>query len=113
MAGDRSRSPACVAVGYACYDRSCSAVLVNVKCYGALGVILGSYRVLELPDGARVEDLLFVLEQELARRSPGTSDLMAGGKPGVIVLIKNEPVSVAANLHDGDEVALVLPMGGG
>jgi len=74
-------------------------VIVSVRLFAGLRERAGADRVqVELPDGARVADLLEAME--LAPRS-------------CVVAINREYADAAAPVREGDEVALVPPVSGG
>jgi molybdopterin converting factor subunit 1 len=74
-------------------------VVVTVRLFAGLRERAGSDRVqVELPDGARVADLLAAME--VAPRS-------------CVVAINREYADAEAPVHEGDEVALVPPVSGG
>jgi molybdopterin synthase catalytic subunit len=79
---------------------------VQVLFFGQLKEVAGRERdTLELPEGARVSDLL----RRYAEVSPGLQpyyDVMA-------VALNREYSEAGAALHDGDEVALIPPVSGG
>ncbi len=60
---------------------------------------------LELPDGARVRDAW----KALAERHPGMEDLRASTR----IACNGALVSAEQQLHAGDELALLPPVGGG
>src|SRR5438105_15934653 len=74
---------------------------VGVRLFAALRERAGSSEVeLELPDGARVQDAL--------ARMQG----LTGGVP-VVMAVNHEYADADAELHAGDEVALIPPVSGG
>lgn len=60
---------------------------------------------LELPDGARVRDAV----SEIKRLHP----LVGGGKAALLLARDREYVDTDAELHDGNELALIPPVSGG
>jgi molybdopterin converting factor subunit 1 len=79
---------------------------VQVRLFAALREATGTTRMaLELPPGARVQDLM----DFLAREYPALRSQMSA----VRAAVNRQYVSLQAELHDGDEVALVPPVGGG
>ena len=77
------------------------AITVEVR----LGARLGPGRRVRLPAGATVADLLAVLEPELGR-APGEL-------AGVAVALGGDVVGRDRVLHDGEALALILPVAGG
>jgi molybdopterin synthase catalytic subunit len=78
---------------------------VNVRLFASLREIFKSpYLEVELPEGATVADLVEVIREEAPH-------LGRGGR--FHVTINKEFVGQNAVLHDGDEVAIFPPVGGG
>ncbi len=78
---------------------------VRVRLFASLREIFKSpYLEVELPDGATVADLVEVIREEAPH-------LGRGGR--FHVTINKEFVDMDAKLHDGDEVAIFPPVGGG
>ncbi len=78
---------------------------VNVRLFASLREIFKSpYLAVELPEGATVADLVEVIREEAPH-------LGRGGR--FHVTINKDFVEQDAALHDGDEVAIFPPVGGG
>ncbi len=78
---------------------------VRVRLFASLREIFKSpYLEVELPDGATVADLVEVIREEAPH-------LGRGGR--FHVTINKDFVDMDATLHDGDEVAIFPPVGGG
>ena len=78
---------------------------VNVRLFASLREIFKApYLEVELPEGATVADLVEVIREEAPH-------LGRGGR--FHVTINKEFVDQDATLHDGDEVAIFPPVGGG
>ena len=79
---------------------------VKVKYFALCREILGrSEEILELPEGARVKEILQRLEEE----KPEISGLYETMR----IAVNYEYVPEHTELHEGDEVALIPPVAGG
>jgi molybdopterin converting factor subunit 1 len=79
---------------------------VTVRLFGSLREAAGTRALeLELPEGAKVEDL----REALAARLPAAARL----GPRVAVALNQEVAPAGTPLHEGDEVALLPPVSGG
>ncbi|MBE3591259.1 MAG: molybdenum cofactor biosynthesis protein MoaE [Firmicutes bacterium] len=79
---------------------------VTVLAFGAAAEAAGRRAwTVDLPEGARVADLL----RELARRLPSLAPLL----PSLAVAVDEEYAGASTPLHEGAEVALIPPVSGG
>jgi len=79
---------------------------VRVRLFAALREAIGATQLeQELPPGAKVQDLMDLL----ARQYPALRSPMSA----VRAAVNRQYASLQAELQDGDEVALVPPVGGG
>jgi molybdopterin synthase catalytic subunit len=80
-------------------------VRVSVLAFARLGDLLGRRSVFELPAGANLDDLW----SALIARQPALYEL----RPSTRVARNGRIEDTAAMLRDGDELALLPPVGGG
>ncbi len=81
-------------------------IAIGVRLFAALREALGGDRLtLRVPDGATVEGLL----DRLVAEHPALETY----RPHLQVAVNRTIVGGGAALHDGDEVALLPPVGGG
>lgn len=81
-------------------------MIVDVLVFGFLKDLFGSERLLiDLSQGASVEDLLRILEQR--------NDNVALATRTLAVAVNREYAGLKICLKDGDEVALLPPVSGG
>src|SRR5688572_14675119 len=82
------------------------AMQVSLRLFAGLRDLIGSRElVLDLPEGARLEDLRTRLAQDYPR---------VGSMIGTVVFaIDDEYVPAEERLHDGAQVALIPPVSGG
>lgn len=79
---------------------------VQVRLFAALREAAGTAQMeQELPAGAKVQDLM----DSLAGQCPGLRSQMSA----VRAAVNRRYAALQSELHDGDEVALVPPVGGG
>lgn len=78
---------------------------VCVLGFASVREILGAERRLELPDGASVADLWSSLEREYPA--------LAGHRASTRIARNGQLTDAATTLADGDEVAILPPVGGG
>ncbi|MFW6098052.1 MAG: MoaD/ThiS family protein [Chloroflexota bacterium] len=79
---------------------------ISVRVNGSLVEMLGASRLtLQLPQQATVADLV----QELSRRHPQTTDLLARA----VAVAGGKHIEPSTVLTDNQEVALLLPIAGG
>jgi molybdopterin converting factor small subunit len=88
-------------------------LLVNVKCYGVYGSILGGSVVVELCDKDGIIELLELLEKKILQSEPEAPPLMERGKPLVKLLLNGIDANLNTPLQDGDNLALFPVIGGG
>jgi molybdopterin converting factor small subunit len=88
-------------------------LLINVKCYGIYGSVLGDSLVVELRDRDGVVELLEFLEQKIFQSEPEAPQLIDRGKPLVKLLINNVVANHNTPLQDGDNLTLLPVIGGG
>jgi molybdopterin converting factor small subunit len=82
------------------------AMTIRVLAFAQLREIFnGSVRSLDLPDGALVEDAWAALMQ--------THPALARERDSTRAALNGRLVPFAERLHDGDELALLPPVGGG
>jgi molybdopterin converting factor small subunit len=82
---------------------------VKVLAFGVLKDLLGTAtEEIELPPASRVADLLRILEQRTSNLGMTTSVWQS-----LAVAVNREYSSVATELHEADEVALLPPVSGG
>jgi molybdopterin converting factor subunit 1 len=85
---------------------SAREIRVDVRLFAAPREVLRSGRVTaRLAEGATVDELLDRLVQE--------HPALAGYRPHLQVAVNRAVVAAQTRLHDGDEVALLPPVGGG
>jgi molybdopterin converting factor subunit 1 len=79
---------------------------VIVRFFASLREVMGCPQLEhELPSGSRVRDLMGSLERTYPELSPRLSSVRSA--------VNRSYVPQDSELHDGDEVALVPPVGGG
>ena len=79
---------------------------VQVRLFAALREATGTMRIEQaLPPGTRVQDLMALLS--------GQYPALRSQMSAVRAAVNRQYVSLDAELRDGDEVALVPPVGGG
>ena len=79
-------------------------ICVHVRLFASYREAAGTNRLdTPLPSGARVRDLLELL----------TADLPALSRARGLIAVNQTYVNPEAELHDGDEVALIPPVSGG
>jgi molybdopterin converting factor small subunit len=87
-------------------------VIVDIVSAAKLGPDNGPLEV-EIPVGSTLEDLIAELValggEPVRKRILRESD----GQPYVMFVVNGEPIECADELHDGDEVLIVPPIGGG
>jgi molybdopterin converting factor small subunit len=88
-------------------------LLINVKCYGIYGSVLGDSLVVELRDLDGVNELLEILEQKIFQAEPEAPPLMERGKPLVKLLINDVVADLNTPLQNGDSLKLLSVIGGG
>jgi molybdopterin converting factor small subunit len=88
-------------------------LLINVKCYGIYGSVLGDSLVVELRDRDGIVELLEFLEQKIFQSEPEAPQLIDRGKPLVKLLINNVVANHNTPLQDGDNLTLLPVIGGG
>jgi molybdopterin converting factor small subunit len=88
-------------------------LLINVKCYGIYGSVLGDSLVVELRDRDGVVELLEFLEQKIFQSEPEAPQLIDRGKPLVKLLINDVVANHNTPLQDGDNLTLLPVIGGG
>lgn len=88
-------------------------MLINVKCYGVYGSILGGSLVVELLDRDGIIELLELLEQKIFQSEPEAPPLMERGKPLIKLLVNGIDANLKTPLQDGDSLTLFPVIGGG
>lgn len=88
-------------------------MLVNVKCYGVYGSILGGSLVVELCDKDGIIELLEFLEKKIFQSEPVAPPLTERGKPLVKLLLNGVDANLNTSLQDGDKLTLFPIIGGG
>ena len=87
-------------------------VVIDIISAAKLGPDNGPMEV-ELPVGSTVEDLIAEMVklggEPVRKRILRESD----GQPYVMFVVNSEPIECTDELHDGDEVLIVPPIGGG
>jgi len=89
---------------------------VKLRLWGVFQDIVGERELsLELPEGARIRDLLEGLVKRHGKRfgdelfEPGGEEI----RPFVKILLNGHGTTPSARLHDGDTIAIFPPVGGG
>ncbi len=88
-------------------------MLVNVKCYGVYGSILGGSLVVELCDKDGIIELLEFLEKKIFQSEPEAPPLMERAKPLVKLLLNGVDANLNTPLQNGDNLTLFPVIGGG
>lgn len=71
---------------------------------------------LDLPAGARVRDALAEAGARLGDMAPVLQDEQGGTRPGIVVFVNDQMIrrnGVDAELSDGDELTVLMPVAGG
>jgi molybdopterin converting factor small subunit len=87
-------------------------VIVDIISAAKLGPENGPLEI-ELPDGSTLEDLIAEMValggESVRKRILRESD----GQPYVMFVVNSEPIEGTDELHEGDKVLIVPPIGGG